>query len=458
MKAAKIRVEDLSMIFGKHPHKEALPMLKQGAGKEEILEKTGHVVGVAGVNFSVQEGEIFVVMGLSGSGKSTLIRCLNRLITPTSGHVFVDDEDVLQADKSRLRELRRTKMAMVFQHFALLPHRTVVENVAYGLKIRGVSEEEQREVALSALDMVGLKQWADRYPQNLSGGMQQRVGLARALATDADILLMDEAFSALDPLIRRQMQNELLQLQENLHKTVVFITHDLNEALRVGNHVAIMRDGYIIQIGNPVEIITRPADEYVSAFMQDVDQSRVLTAEVVMQQADYIMLGRDAVQTAVRRARAKDDASAFYVVNNERRVEGFITRQNILKAEKAQQKNWEQYIERDFPTASRDATITDLYALVSNGVPVAVTDQQGRMVGIVTANDVLGSLADVERVAEGAETSKFVTSGNTDAVSDVISKAGSSNGNGSSETASHSNGNGVQSTESTDSKGNTPAQ
>lgn len=417
---AKIRVEDLVMIFGKDPHKAALPLLQQGVSKEEILDRTGHTVGVANASFSVQEGEIFVVMGLSGSGKSTLIRCLNRLIEPTSGKVYIDGEDVLQANKHKLRELRRTKMAMVFQHFALLPHKTVAENVAYGLKIRGVDVEEQRSIAVSALDMVGLKQYVDQFPDNLSGGMKQRVGLARALATNADILLMDEAFSALDPLIRRQMQNELLQLQKELKKTVVFITHDLNEALRVGNHVAIMRDGKIIQIGNPVEIITKPADDYVAAFMQDVDQSRVLTAEVVMQEPDYVMLGRDAVQMAIKRAKAKDDASAFYVINNERRLEGFITRQNIAQIEKNHQPTLDQFIERDYPSASTNTTLTELYALVADGLPVAVTDPQGRLVGVVTATDVLSSLASVEQIAAESDTTNMIQSGNPEAVEELI--------------------------------------
>jgi glycine betaine/proline transport system ATP-binding protein len=398
----KIRVENLVMIFGKSPHQEALPMLKSGETKEEILSRTGHVVGVADVSFSVKEGEIFVVMGLSGSGKSTLIRCINRIIEPTSGQIYVDDEDVLQADTQRLRELRRTKMAMVFQHFALLPHKTVLENVAFGLKIRGVDQEEQRNIATDALDMVGLKPWANKRPANLSGGMKQRVGLARALANDADILLMDEAFGALDPLIRRQMQNELMELQTRLKKTVLFITHDLNEALRVGNHVAIMRDGYMAQVGDPVEIITKPADDYVAAFIQEVDQSRVLTAQVVMQPANEIMIGKNAMQTALKRAKSKDDASAYYVVDGHQKVEGLIRRQNILRAEneKSGGKDFAKYIERDYPTASHDATIADLYALVANGVPVAITDAENRLLGVVTAGDILSGLANVEQISD----------------------------------------------------------
>ncbi|MEZ4638125.1 MAG: glycine betaine/L-proline ABC transporter ATP-binding protein [Caldilineaceae bacterium] len=249
-------------------------MMKAGASKDEVLAETGHVIGVNNVSFDVEEGEVFVVMGLSGSGKSTLIRCLNRLHEPTDGHIYLDGEDILKANKQQLEQIRRTKMAMVFQHFGLFPHRTVGDNVAYGLKVRGMSPEERRQKAEEALALVGLAEWIDHYPDNLSGGMQQRVGLARALATDADILLMDEAFSALDPLIRRQMQDELMQLQERLHKTIIFITHDLNEALRIGNRVAVMRDGEIVQIGTPTEIITQPSEEYVAKFMADVDQSR----------------------------------------------------------------------------------------------------------------------------------------------------------------------------------------
>jgi glycine betaine/proline transport system ATP-binding protein len=399
----KVRAEDLVMIFGKNARKTSLPMLQRGDSKSDILSKTGHVVGVSNVSFSVREGEIFVVMGLSGSGKSTLIRCINRLITPTSGKVYIDGEEVIGASQSRLRQLRRTKMAMVFQHFALLPHKTVLENVAYGLKIRGVEEEEQRDIALESLDLVGLKPWAEKRPDNLSGGMKQRVGLARALATDADILLMDEAFGALDPLIRRQMQNELMQLQESLQKTVIFITHDLNEALRVGNHVMIMRDGENVQIGTPVDIITKPADDYVAAFMADVDQSRVLTAEVVMQPADYLVLGRDAFQTAVNRFKAKDDASSFYVVNGQEKVEGLIRKQALLHAEKSGKRELGDVMDRDFPSASQSAPLNELYALVSDGVPVAVTDAAGRLKGVVTAKDVLSSMATVEHIAEEAE-------------------------------------------------------
>ena len=238
--APKLRIEHLYKIFGDAPVK-MLERLKAGASKQEIQAETGHVVAVSDVTFDIQPGEMFVVMGLSGSGKSTLVRCINQLITPTAGRVLVDGEDIVAASPARLREIRLTKIAMVFQHFALFPHRTVAENAAYGLKVRGVDPATRRVAALEALDLVGLKNWADLPPGNLSGGMQQRVGLARALAVKPDIMLMDEPFSALDPLIRRDMQGELLELQKRFKTTIVFITHDLHEALTLGHHIAIMK-------------------------------------------------------------------------------------------------------------------------------------------------------------------------------------------------------------------------
>ncbi len=391
---AKISVENLVMIFGKHARGEPLSLFQQGVSKSEILERTGHVVGVADATFDVKEGEICVVMGLSGSGKSTLIRCLNRLIEPTSGHVYIDGEDVLALDRDRLRDVRRMKMGMVFQHFALLPHWKVVDNVAYGLKIRGVDASKRREVAMEALDLVGLKGWEDKYPLNLSGGMKQRVGLARALATDPDILLMDEAFSALDPLIRRQMQNEMLSLQERLQKTVVFITHDLNEALRVGNHIVVMRDGKIVQIGTPIEIVTQPADDYVAAFTNDVDQSRVLTAEFVMKPADVLVMGRDAIQTALNRMSALDDASAMYVVDGEQKLKGLLDKQQFLRAVKSGNvENLSQVIQKDFPRITKSTSLSDIYALCADGVPIAVMDKAGRLQGVVNPLDIFASLA-----------------------------------------------------------------
>jgi glycine betaine/proline transport system ATP-binding protein len=273
----RIVVEELVKVFGPDP-KSVLPLLADGVGKDAILERTGHTVGLHDVGLTIEAGETFVVMGLSGSGKSTLVRCLNRLIEPTAGRVALDDVDVLALRRRDLRELRRKRMGMVFQRFALLPHRTVLRNVAFGLRVQGVARGERETRARAWIDRVGLSGYEEALPRELSGGMQQRVGLARALCTDPDVLLMDEAFSALDPLIRREMQDELVKLQRELGKTIVFITHDLDEALRLGDRVAILKDGAVVQVGTPVEIVGRPADAYVRAFVEDVDRGRVLRA------------------------------------------------------------------------------------------------------------------------------------------------------------------------------------
>ena len=273
----KISVEGVSKVFGPDP-KTAMAMLRQGASKEAILNKTGNIVGVQEVSLQIESGEVFVIMGLSGSGKSTLIRHFNRLIEPTAGKILVDGQDILQLDENGLRDLRRYKISMVFQKFGLLPHKSVLENVASGLLISGVKKQEALQKAREQIEIVGLSGFEDQLPFQLSGGMQQRVGLARALATDAEILLMDEAFSALDPLIRYDMQRQLLELQQKLHKTIVFITHDLDEALRIGNHIAILKNGALSQVGTLEEILLRPADDYVKRFVMDVNRSYVVTA------------------------------------------------------------------------------------------------------------------------------------------------------------------------------------
>ena len=271
----RIVVDDLVKVFGPDP-RSVLPLLAEGVSKEAILERTGHTVGLHGIDMMIETGETFVVMGLSGSGKSTLVRCLNRLIEPTAGRVALDDVDVLGLGRRELRDLRRKRMGMVFQRFALLPHRSVLRNVAFGLRVQGVARAEREAQARAWIDRVGLSGYEESLPRQLSGGMQQRVGLARALCTDPDVLLMDEAFSALDPLIRREMQEELIKLQRELNKTIVFITHDLDEALRLGDRVAILKDGAVVQVGTPVEIVGRPADAYVRAFVEDVDRGQVL--------------------------------------------------------------------------------------------------------------------------------------------------------------------------------------
>ncbi|MGH1457768.1 MAG: quaternary amine ABC transporter ATP-binding protein [Paracoccaceae bacterium] len=279
--AIKVKIQNLYKVFGDNPQ-SVIGEVQQGMGKPELLDKHGHVLGLNNISLEIPERKIQVIMGLSGSGKSTLIRHINRLIEPTAGEIWIDGEDVLSMDEAALRDLRRFKTSMVFQKFALLPHRTVQQNVEYGLKIQGVADGEAHERSARWIERVGLAGFEDHYPGQLSGGMQQRVGLARALATDAEILLMDEAFSALDPLIRTDMQNILLDLQEELHKTIIFITHDLDEALRIGDNIAILRDGAVIQEGDPQEIIMNPADDYITDFIRDINRSKVIKVRSIM--------------------------------------------------------------------------------------------------------------------------------------------------------------------------------
>ena len=278
---SKIEINNVYKIFGSNPQ-SVMPMVKDGANKEEVLEQTGHTVGLDNVSLIIEEGETFVSMGLSGSGKSTLIRHLNRLIDPTDGEILVEGTNVMSFNKDQLIEFRRHKMSMVFQRFGLFPHKTVIQNVGYGLEMQGKPEDERDRVAMEKIDAVGLNGFENQFPNQLSGGMQQRVGLARALATDSDIMLMDEAFSALDPLIRSDMQKQLLDLQSELKKTIVFITHDLDESLRLGDHIGILNAGKLVQVGTPVDIIMNPADDYVKAFVKDVNRAKVIKAKVVM--------------------------------------------------------------------------------------------------------------------------------------------------------------------------------
>lgn len=380
--AVKIRLEGVTKIYGGANTQRALKLLKSGASKDEIFSKTNCVVGLSDVNFEVEEGEIFVVMGLSGSGKSTLIRCVNRLLEPTSGKIIVNDQDVMKMNKKELRQIRRKSMAMVFQHFALFPHKTVIYNASYGLTIRGEKEEDARERALEALAMVGLRDWADHYPENLSGGMQQRVGLARGLATDADILLMDEAFSALDPLIRREMQDELVDLQERLQKTILFITHDLGEALRVGDRIAIMRDGYVVQIGTPEEIVTKPSNEYVADFIADVDSGRVLTAEFIMSPAEPVSAKKHLVNEALKRM-DRLDSDHLYVTNKDKGVDGLLHREDLMALYAQGEDKFDSVIKGDYPRASLNSRLNELYPLSTNGVPIAIIDENGRLDGVV---------------------------------------------------------------------------
>ena len=282
---SKIEINNVYKIFGSNP-KSVLPMVKDGATKDEILEKTGHTVGLDNVSLKIEEGETFVCMGLSGAGKSTLIRHLNRLIDPTDGDILIEGTNVMSLNTESLIDFRRHKMSMVFQRFGLFPHKTVIQNVGYGLEMQGKSDEERNKISMEKIEAVGLTGFENQYPNQLSGGMQQRVGLARALATNTDIMLMDEAFSALDPLIRSDMQKQLLDLQSELKKTIVFITHDLDESLRLGDHIGILNAGKLVQVGTPVDIIMNPADDYVEAFVKDVNRAKVLKAKVIMKPAN----------------------------------------------------------------------------------------------------------------------------------------------------------------------------
>ena len=308
---SKIEINNIYKIFGNNP-KSILPMVKDGATKDEILEKTGHTVGLDNVSLKIEEGETFVCMGLSGSGKSTLIRHINRLIDPTSGDVIVDGANVMNLDPKSLINFRRHTMSMVFQRFGLFPHKTVLQNVAYGLEIQGIKDEERNKIAMEKIEAVGLSGFEEQYPNQLSGGMQQRVGLARALSTNTDIMLMDEAFSALDPLIRSDMQKQLIDLQTELKKTIVFITHDLDESLRLGDHIGILNAGKLVQVGTPVEIIMNPADDYVKAFVKDVNRAKVVKAKVIM--------------TPNNQFQSKDKSNNRIKVNEEQFLEEFLSK------------------------------------------------------------------------------------------------------------------------------------
>ncbi|WP_432354199.1 quaternary amine ABC transporter ATP-binding protein [Sporosarcina sp. A2] len=386
----KIEVKNASKIFGKSS-KRAAQLLKEGKTKKEILKETGATVGVNNAAFDVLDGEIFVIMGLSGSGKSTLVRLLNRLIDPTSGQILLDGEDIVKMNKEQLRNVRRKKIGMVFQNFALFPHRTILENTEYGLEIQGIAKEGRKNQAIESLRLVGLAGYEAQYPGQLSGGMQQRVGLARALANNPDILLMDEAFSALDPLIRKDMQDELLQLHEDMGKTIIFITHDLDEALRIGDRIALMKDGEIVQIGSPEEILMNPSNDYVERFVEDVDLSKVLTANHIMKHADTVQIDRGP-RVALRLMESLR-ISSIYVVDKGGRLMGALTAQDaVMAAEK--NLRIEDVLIKDVITATGDSVLTELFDIVSTAtIPVAVVDEKNRLKGIIIRGAMIGALA-----------------------------------------------------------------
>ena len=376
-----ISVSDLSKIFGKSPE-NALPLLEKGKSKDEILRATGNTVGLFDVTFDVKEGEIFVLMGLSGSGKSTLERCLNRLIEPTIGKVMVEGLDFTALKTDALRAVRRKKMSMVFQNFGLMPHRDVKNNVAYGLEMQGVSETERLKIAQETIEMVGLSGYENSLPKNLSGGMKQRVGLARALATGPDILFMDEAFSALDPLIRRDMQDELLKIQGELGKTIVFVTHDLDEALKLGDRIALMKDGRIVQIGTAEDILQRPADEYVSRFVEDVDRTRILTAGVFMRKPLDVVFMTQGPRTALK-LMEDNDSTTIFAVDKKRRLQGLIESDDALRAVRAKD-TLQSVLITDIPSVSTDTPMCDvIQLLVTNNFPIPVVDDDNILLGVV---------------------------------------------------------------------------
>jgi len=390
---AAITITDLYKIFGKNPSR-AIPLLKDGKTKDEILEETGLTVAIDKASFEVQEQETFVIMGLSGSGKSTVLRCLNRLIEPTSGDVLIgeDQTNIMDLDKENLLELRRKRMSMVFQNFGLFPHRSVLDNVAYGLEIGGMGKSERDEKSIESIEMVGLKGYENKMPNELSGGMQQRVGLARALANDPEILLMDEAFSALDPLIRADMQDELLELQQKMSKTIVFITHDLDEALKIGDRIAIMKEGAVVQIGTPEQILTEPEDDYVKAFVQNVDRTKIITAQTIMRKAPTINIKKDGPGVAVRKMK-QDGVSSIYVLDSDRKYKGIVTIDDAAEQKKKNVKSVDEIIRDDAGRTSPDTPVRHLLSdVLTSSYPVAVLDDEGRLTGIVDRASIISEV------------------------------------------------------------------
>lgn len=386
-----IEVKNLIKIFGKNT-KKALKLLDDGLTKEEILKETGATVGVNRANFTVEEGEIFVIMGLSGSGKSTLVRLINRLIEPTQGSVYIDGEDLAAMNKKSLRKVRREKLSMVFQSFGLFPHRTVLENAAFGLEIQKKDKAIREQKAKEALELVGLGDYIHQLPGQLSGGMQQRVGLARALTNDPKVLLMDEAFSALDPLIRKEMQDELIELQSKMKKTILFITHDLDEALRLGDRIALMKDGSIVQIGTPEEILVNPANDYVEKFVEDVDKSKVLTAQHIMKRPETIQVERHGPRVALERMR-EEGLSSILVTDTKGQLQGYVFADDLLAARKDNIESLQDIIRTDIPKVEKDTPLHDIFSVIYDSqTPVAVVEN-GKLLGIIVRGAVIAALA-----------------------------------------------------------------
>ena len=386
-----VEARGLFKVFGRNP-REAVRGLQAGRSRAEVA--AAGTAAVIDASFTVQPGEIFVIMGLSGSGKSTIIRMLNGLLQPTAGEVLVNGRNVTTATAGELRRIRRESVSMVFQHFALLPHLTVLDNAAYALEIQGVDKAERRRRAMDILERVGLGDRAQAMPDELSGGMRQRVGIARALTAGSDILLMDEAFSALDPLIRREMQEQLVELQRELGRTIVFITHDLNEAMFLGDRIAVMRDGRIVQNGTPEEILTDPANDYVAQFVQDVDRARVLTASAVMEPPHLTVPVTAGVRGALRVLREQQAGAVF--ATESRRLVGVVTDRAVIRAVKSGETDLRRIVDATVPTVGPDDLLTDIVeTAVEATVPLAVIDGQRRLIGVIPRVTLLAALGNV---------------------------------------------------------------
>ncbi|MDD2407700.1 MAG: glycine betaine/L-proline ABC transporter ATP-binding protein [Tepidiphilus sp.] len=395
----KIRLEKVSKIFGRHADR-ALELLAQGLDKKTVQERTGVVVGVYDVSLEIAEGEIFVIMGLSGCGKSTLLRLINRLHEPTTGKVFIGEEDITAMGAHALRRLRRSAFGMVFQSFALLPHRNVLSNVEFGLELHGVPRPTRRERAQQAIETVGLSGYEHKYPDELSGGMQQRVGLARALAVDPQILLMDEAFSALDPLIRGQLQDDLIEIQERVGTTVVFVSHDLDEAIKIGTRIAILRDGRLVQVGTPQEILAAPADDYVSAFVRGADRTKVLTAADVMLPLHTFAHLRDSPRALLRKMQ-HSGFSGLIVLDNQRHPLGYVELRQVI--EMRDQARLERSALRPLPCAAPEEPLSELIRRSNvEGSPMVVCDAKGRVIGVIDKTTLLAALAQQGETDESA--------------------------------------------------------
>ncbi|MGD1816723.1 MAG: quaternary amine ABC transporter ATP-binding protein [Pleomorphochaeta sp.] len=390
----QVIIEDVWKLYGKDSKKVFNKNLINES-KSTIQEKTGCIVGLKNINLEIKKGEFYILMGLSGSGKSTLIRSLIRLVKPTKGSIKINDQDITKMNSEQLLQFRRDTFGMVFQHYGLLPHLTVLDNAAYGLKIKGIPKGERYAKAMQTLETVGLKGWEDYYPGSLSGGMQQRVGLARALANDPEILLMDEPFSGLDPLIRRQMQDELVELQEKLKKTIIFVTHDLHEALKLGDEIAILRDGEVVQVGSPEEIVTSPADEYVQEFVQDASPARVLTAGNIMSEPNLLTYAWEGPKTALTLMRSNKRRAAF-IVNKSRQLLGVIREKELealIEAE-SKLKTIPTSVIKKVPTVQEDTLIEDMFSIITkNPWPIPVVDEKNKLKGIVTTDQIFESLS-----------------------------------------------------------------